>query len=330
MANGKLPNEDLQDLLSRIRKKRPEVLLGAKIGTDCAVLDFGGDWMALSTDPITGATENIGHLAIEVSINDVATTGAEPIAALLSILVPEGTSQSEIDRIMQDAADAAANRQIEICGGHTEITDAVVRPIVQTTVIGRVHPDCFPQKDKIKIGDAVYVTKMLGLEAAAILAADFPEQIKAIVGAEGHKKMLLCTESLSVLQEGLLAAGSVHYMHDVTEGGLYGALYEASMAIGKGIYVDKRRVPVFDVMQDLCEALNCDIFRMISSGSMLMIGPDQEDILKKFQKAKIPLARIGEVTADGIMVGDGTVTTKISPPERDELYHARRKLGGQE
>ena len=101
MNIGKIPNDILEKLLYKnIGKKQPEILVGPGIGKDCGVIDFGDDVCVISTDPITGAVNKVGYLAIHISCNDVATTGTKPIGAMVTIIAPANTQLTEIQSIM--------------------------------------------------------------------------------------------------------------------------------------------------------------------------------------------------------------------------------------
>lgn len=150
---GKLSNEELDSLiLSKIKSKRTEVLGASSIGEDTAVLDFGGDLIVLSSDPITGAVENLGALAIHISVNDVATKSADAVGVLLTLLLPVNTTSEDIETIMADAQKAAESVNMDIIGGHTEITDTVSKPIMISTVVGRVSKDKVPDPSKVQPG----------------------------------------------------------------------------------------------------------------------------------------------------------------------------------
>ena len=140
MEIGKLPNDVLEKIvLSNIKNKRKEVLVRAAVGEDNAIIDFGKELCVMSTDPITGATKGIGKLAVHISCNDVATSGAEPLGVLMTILAPPSTTEEDLGKIMKDAGEVAEELNIEIIGGHTEITDAVNRVVISTTVIGKQY-----------------------------------------------------------------------------------------------------------------------------------------------------------------------------------------------
>ena len=135
---GKLDSDLLKNaVIDRISLKRPEVLVRAGIGEDCAVMDFGKYECVLSTDPITAAVSEIGRLAIHISCNDIASNGVEPVGILLAVMLPEGSTEEDVKTIMGQAADAAAACNVEIIGGHTEVTPAVNKPVIVSTAIGR-------------------------------------------------------------------------------------------------------------------------------------------------------------------------------------------------
>lgn len=147
MVTGKLPNDLLEDIVFKyIKHKRKDILTGAAVGEDNALVDFGDDVAVLSTDPITGAVNDIGSLAVNISCNDISTSGGEPIGLLMTILAPPETTYEDIESIMKDAGETAQSLNVEIMGGHTEITDAVNKIVVSTTAIGRVKKKIFKEQ----------------------------------------------------------------------------------------------------------------------------------------------------------------------------------------
>ena len=138
MRQGKLTNEELEKvILSNIQPQNPDVLVGAAVGEDCAAIRFGDEACVLSTDPITAAESHVGQLAVQVSLNDVASAGAEPVGVLMTLLAPPQAGIEQIEQVILEASEEARAHGLDIVGGHTEITDAVTRIVVSTTVIGR-------------------------------------------------------------------------------------------------------------------------------------------------------------------------------------------------
>lgn len=324
MATGKLPNEVLDKLLkNNIKTNRKEVLVGAQVGMDTAQIDFGENVCVVSTDPITGASANIGSLAIDISVNDVSTSGADSIGVLVTILAPLGSTVDEIENIMKDASNRARDLNVQIIGGHTEITDAVNKFIVSTTVIGKINKKNIIKHKSVEFGDYIYMTKYMGLEGTAILASDKKNQLKGTLSDKELKEAQNLFNSISVKKDGMTAIKSeVHYMHDVTEGGIYGAIYEAYQGIHKGVEIIKEDIPVLDVTKKIAKYFDINPYRLISSGSMLIIARSNTNIENDFKLAGIKLTKIGEVKGDKPLIIENKEAKEIEPPTKDELYNA--------
>ena len=322
MEIGKVSNNDLEKyVFKNINSHRKEVLTKSSIGIDTAVLDFDGDLIVTSVDPITGANKNLGYLAINISVNDVSCQGADPVGVLISILLPAESKLEDLNKIMEDAERACRQNNLEIIGGHTEVTDAVNKIVLTTTVIARVNKNKMPKISSIKVGDVIAVSKDIGLEGTSII---LEEKGNEFLSEDELRKESIDIKDLSVLREAKIAVDfNVKYMHDVTEGGIYGALWECSEAIGKGIEVDNIKIPVKDVTKKIGSHYNINIYGLISSGSMLMVFNEED--FKAYKKAclekNIKITQIGEVTEENkkILIDNGK-KTEIPEPASDELY----------
>ena len=137
---GKVPPEILEKIVMKpmmgSKVKRDDVILRPTTGEDCSAIDLGGEICILSTDPITGAAKDIGYLAVQINCNDIYSAGAEPMGVLLTVLLPPGSEEALLEEIMEGSLRAAEERNIEILGGHTEVTDAVTTPLISAAVIG--------------------------------------------------------------------------------------------------------------------------------------------------------------------------------------------------
>lgn len=326
MEIGKLPNDLLEKIIIKnINNRREEVLIRSAIGEDTAIVDLGDELCVLSTDPITGATKEIGSLAIHISCNDIATSGGEPVVVLLSILAPPSTSEKEIEDIMIQAGDTSKELNVEIVGGHTEITDAVNRIVINTTVIGKLNRNRVPKIEDVKVGDKILITKYAGIEGTTILANELEEQLVHKMGREKIEIAKNMSSMLSVVKEGMLSGQiGVKYMHDITEGGVLGAVWEAAKATGMGVMIDEESIPFKDVTTEIGDILNIDIYRLISSGSMLIIAEEEKGrkIIEKLERENIKSTIIGEITESEILIKKQDRICKIDPPASDELYKA--------
>lgn len=320
MKIGKLPNELLENLVFKLlENKRTDIITRGAVGEDSAVIDFDKYACVVSTDPITGASKNIGKLAIHISANDVASNGAEPVGILLTILAPPNTTKQEIETIMIDASNTAKELNIDIIGGHTEITNAVNKIVINSTAIGKQLKEKTLNSKKVERGYKVILTKKIAIEGTSIIAEDVEERLKNNIEDNLIQEAKGLMKNISVVKEGIIAGNiGVEYMHDITEGGLLGAIYEASQAIDKGIKIYKDKIKLEKSTEVICNELDIDPYRLIASGSLIIITDNEkvEIILEKLKEANIESSIIGEVIDHGVFLDN----EKIDPPESDELY----------
>ena len=217
MYLGKLTTEDLEELvLSKINNHKESTILGPGLGLDVAYLDFGGQLMAVASDPITGAGKNIGSLAMVIACNDISAGGGDPLAVMMTMLLPPHISREEIAQIMEEAQATATELDVDILGGHTEITTAVNRVVLSLTALGRVEK---PLRG-VQPGDSIVMTKSLGLEGISIIVAE-KEEIRSQLSEEEIEDAEKMGRQLSISMEARIGRShGVHFMHDITEGGL--------------------------------------------------------------------------------------------------------------
>ena len=324
MKVGKVPEAVLKrSVLKQIRTNRPEVLLGASVGEDCAAVALQEDEMfVLSTDPITGTAKDIGHLAIQITLNDLASAGAEPIGVMLTFLLPEKISEAKLRGMMEQAEAAAHAANVQIMGGHTEVTRVVNQPVISVVGVGKAKKGRLVSTAGARPGMDVVVTKWIGLEGTSIIAKEREEELlgrypKALVDtAKGFDAYL------SVLPEARIAVeAGVGAMHDVTEGGIFGALWEMAESAGVGLEIDLKKIPIRQETVEVCEFFDVNPYELISSGSMLMAASDGNGLVRALTAANIPAVCVGKVTEgnDRVLLS-GEERRFLEPPKADELY----------
>ncbi|AZR74556.1 AIR synthase [Anoxybacter fermentans] len=329
MKVGKLIPDKLNDLiLNQISSRRSDVLVHPRIGEDCAVIDFGEVVCVISTDPITGASKGMGRLAVHISCNDLAANGAEPVGVQLVLLLPEDITEERIKEIMQEVDYGAAELGIEVLGGHTEITSLVSKPIIVATAIGKARKGQYVTSSGAKPGDDIIITKGAGIEGTAILANDCVEYLLSKgVKDETIKSARKFMDEISVLKEGLLAARmGATAMHDVTEGGIYGALYELANASEVGFDLFADQVYIRPETREICDALQIDPLGLISSGTMLITIPDGDKLLAALKEKGIPACKIGKITESGQTLWVNGEKRKFVLPPRDELWRILEEI----
>ncbi len=322
---GKLSPDKLQGLIfERLHHRRSDILLRPGLGEDSAVIDFGDEVCVISTDPITGAGHRLGWLAVHVACNDIAANGAEPVGLQAALLLPEGIDDEFVGQVIDDMDAACAELGIEILGGHTEVTSQVEGPLVVVTAVGRAPRQLYVTSAGARPGDIIYVTKGVGFEGTAILAADHRDTLVSL-GVERSilDKAREFFEGISVVPEALAAAKvGASAMHDITEGGFYGALWELLEASGWGCEVDLECVPVLPETQAICDALQLDPLGLISSGSLLIIAPPRSPIVEAAAAVGVAAYPVGHITAEdrAVLISPSGERRELTLPEEDELW----------
>jgi hydrogenase expression/formation protein HypE len=303
--------------------RRADVLLRAGIGQDAAAVAFGDEVAVLSTDPITGSGARAGWLAVHVGCNDVATAAATPVAVLIALLLAPGSARADATEIMRDANAAATELGIEIIGGHSEVTAGLPRSIVVATAVGRAPRSAYRTSAGARPGDRLYLTKAAGLEGTAILARDYGAALTERVGAEAVRRAQEFLSEISVVPEALVAAAAgATAMHDVTEGGVLGALAELAEASGCGVTVDLDAVPIRPETAAITSAFGIDPLALVSSGALLIAAPASARPADTLRAAGRTVTDLGQVVEGASELRRGGRRLPLRAPERDALWDA--------
>lgn len=324
MKVGKVPEAVLKrSVLKQIQTNRPEVLLGASVGEDCAAVALQEDEMfVLSTDPITGTAKDIGHLAIQITLNDLASAGAEPIGVMLTFLLPEKLSEAKLRAMMEQAEAAAHAANVQIMGGHTEVTRVVNQPVISVVGVGKAKKGRLISTAGARPGMDIIVTKWIGLEGTSIIAKEKEAELLTRYPAALVDTAKEFDRYLSVLPEAMVAVKSgVSAMHDVTEGGIFGALWEMAESSGVGLEIDLKKIPIRQETVEICEFFDINPYELIGSGSMLMAAADGNGIVRALAAAGIPAVCIGKaMEGNDRVILSGEERRFLEPPKADELY----------
>lgn len=324
MKVGKVPESVLKrSILRQIHARREEVVLGAGVGEDCAAVKLEEDEIfVVSTDPVTGTATDIGNLAIHITMNDLASSGAEPIGVMLTILLPEGAGESDLKKIMGQMEQVCSQMNVQIMGGHTEVTKAVNQPLVNVCGIGKAKAEKLVSTAGAKAGDDILASKWIGLEGTSIIAKEKEQELLTRYPQYFVKEAQSFDRYLSVLPEAATAVKSgVSAMHDVTEGGIFGALWEMAESSGVGLEIDLKKIPVKQETIEVCEFFGINPYELISSGCMLMASPDGNGLVRELEKEGIHAVVIGKaVKGNDRVLLNGEEKRFLEPPKTDELY----------
>jgi hydrogenase expression/formation protein HypE len=320
---GKIPPKLLESRLLKLAgAPSKDLVVPPKLGVDFGVVRLKSGYLIVSSDPVTGAVEDVGWYAVNVSANDVATSGNRPLYMQSVILLPEGATTEELQGLWVQIHRAARVLGISITGGHTEVTPKLRRPIVITTAF--TYSDTFVTAADAEEGDSIMLTKTAGIEGTAILASQ-TTQSKLKMSPARLNSAKRFREKLSVVEEAEVAfrTGFVHAMHDCTEGGALGAVYEMANASKKGFLLFAKDVPVAQETREVCEAFGIDPLRLIGSGSLILAVKrgGESRVTAALAEIGVRVAKVGEFTKKRkILVRPDGIEEKVGDAPMDELW----------
>lgn len=330
---GKLPPAFLAGLLRKLPSGDKRVWIGPHIGEDAAVIDMGDRYLVAKTDPITFAADRIGWYLVHINANDIACMGADPRWLLVTCLLPEeGTDVELVETLFEDLSSACAELGITVCGGHTEVTLGLERPILVGQLLGEVDKEGFVDKRNIRPGDVLLLTKGIAVEGTCVIARERGGLLRERVPGEVLEKArgFLDDPGISVVRDARVAreaAGAgLHGMHDPTEGGLVQGVRELGTRAGVGIRIEGETIPVFPETRALAEPFGIDPMGLLASGALLLAAAPacEGRVRAALEGAGIPCARIGQVcpAQEGLHWVRGGRKTLLPEFVSDELVKA--------
>jgi hydrogenase expression/formation protein HypE len=333
LARGKVPADILSEVVfQRLGEERADIILGPSLGEDGALVRVGDKVLVSAMDPITGAIERIGWLALNVNANDIATFGVRPIFFSSCILLPENSGEDVVKTICGQMHSAAKELGIAIIGGHAELTPELPRPIVVGSCMGVTESGCYVTSGGSKPDDLLVLTKGAGVEGTAILAEEKRGLLIGKLGEPLVRSAEAFYNQISVVKEAILAfqTGGVTAMHDPTEGGVAGGIHELADAAGLGFEIYKEKIAIEPETRKICDLFEIDPLQLIGSGALLIsVNPDRADaVVENISAAGIKASIIGRFsrnTDKRILIDEDGSKTNLVRPISDHLWSALEK-----
>ena len=300
------------------------VLKGPLIGEDAAIIDLGENVLIAKANPITGAENKIGWLAVHINANDVAARGAVPLWYLSIVLLPETADEALLEEIMNDQNEACNELNICVVGGHTEVAPDLMRPIISGFMLGEAKKDRFVTTGGAKVGDHIILTKGVGIEGTGILASDLRNRLVNSISEDILSSAVKLLDQISVVPEAKIAAKvGVNSMHTPTEGGILNGLLEIAEASNCGFKIYEESLIIQNETLQICNVLNIDPLRLLSSGSLLIVVDFElsEELVRLLLDSDIQARIIGEITfKERIIVRKNGSIEVIDDVVQDELF----------
>lgn len=322
MRTGKLPEHTFKrSVITPIRYRGTDTIFRGAVGHDGAV--FGNMVTAMATTAFYYTGNEI--YALNNAINNVIAAGGKPCAVSVAVLLPEHSEEATLRQIMGNLAMKAEEYQIDIVGGHTELVPSVVQPTIMVTAYGKVLWD--NRHAQVKAGMDIVMTKWVGMYGGAILSQLKQDELTSrypksyIETAAGYMKYTSLIPELNVIE---VAVGEkpdcIMAAHDVSNGGLFGALWQMLSACNCGAEIPIGSIPVKQEIIEVSEYYDINPYMMNGQGSLLMVTSHGEYLVESFRQAGVEANVIGITTESKdrkIMVGEEE--RFLVPPKGDAL-----------
>lgn len=328
MRTGKLAEPALKrSVLRQLNTDKFET--GERYGADCAILsgETDGAFAYTAVGAVPGYGREPGKLVV-AAVNNLAAAGARPSALVVHALLPAGYEETRLRSDMGQISDAAYAHGMKVIGGHTEVAAAAECPRYFLTGIGQVADKNCRQQEMLRPGQELLLTKWIALAGTAALAKAYEDELKdrypfSLVDRAKEFEKLMCIEeeARAITHFGTTA------MHDLSQGGVFGALWEMAERAGVGLEVDLKKIPVKQETIEICEYFDINPYSLYSAGSLLVGTNRGEALAAELAAVGIPAVVIGRVTdGNDRVIRNGEDVRYLDRPKQDEWYRMHDAL----
>lgn len=331
---GKIGQEIFsQFLLQRLGKRDESVIVPPQPGIDSAIIDIGhGKVLIIAEDPILAIPkqpwEMFGWYTVHIGASDVAVMGVKPMYLTYSLLMPPETAEEDFKIIVDSIHNAALELDIAIVGGHTGYYPGFAAPTIGgVTVFSIADKNSYVTPAGARPGDDVILTKGPAIETAGILSVLREGELLQSYPIHLVEKAKLLCRQMTVVKDAMTAiqTGGVNAMHDATEGGVIGGLFEVASASGVGMTIDESLFIYPPEIKMVCEAFKIDPVAAIAEGSLIItaLPSHSPQIIRDLGLAGIEASIIGSINSDPslriLRRIDGSVVP-LAIPEQDPFW----------
>lgn len=327
-----------QSIFQQCGFPRKEVKAGPQFGVDVSLVELpGGMAMAMTSDPLSlipslGLQES-AWLSVHLMANDMATTGHAPMYGQFVLNLPASLTKNDFSNYWNYMHQYCSDIKISITGGHTGFIEGQNSTIAGGGTFVTVAPaETMLLSKGAKPGNAILVTKTAALSSAAILSMSFPKTVQQKAGTEIYQLACESFYKTSSLQDALTAVNNHHEqagitaMHDVTEGGVLGAIYELAIASGNGALIYNNQLPIHEVQETVCSIFSLDPRYCIGAGAMIITCKKESApaIIQRLAAQQIDCTVVGEIceVSESIMLDTNGHKSKLLYMEEDPYWAA--------
>jgi len=335
---GKISPEIFSELIfPRLGAKSECILVGPQHGVDVGIVEIGDKAVALTTDPVfivpEYGWERAAWFAIHILASDAVTSGLKPCFMAIDLNLPMEMTKGELDIVWDTMHRECEKLGISIVCGHTARYENCHYPMVGgATVLSVGEKDEYVTPKMAKAGDKIIITKGPAIEATGIFATMFPKLIEKEFGAgfsqraqEIFYKMSVVEDAMTAVSVGVRDAG-VTAMHDATECGIWGGLYEIAQASDLGARVVREKIVVEDCVKEICQYFGLDPYAAISEGTLIITCREYkaQEVVKELTRKGIAASIVGELIdqGHGMILVEGGSERKLEHPGVDPFWNA--------
>lgn len=329
MKAGKLPESVLKrsvlnqlHMMTDAQSVRPAV--GADFGAVC--LESGETVVTAVETRLLGCGVLKGT-SLYAALNNLACSGARFLGVTVNLLMPTAANEQQLRECVQEIDEICMREQVPVLAGHTEVVRSLTEPVLTVTAVG-VRGQVPVTNSQIKPGMDILVTKWIALEGTAILAAAQEAELQKRFAQSFIDRAKEFSGCLSILPEAAVAVQSgAAALHDISEGGIYGALWEMGQCSGVGLTIDLKKIPVRQETIEICEYFDLNPYKLLSGGSLLAAAADGNGVVRKLEQAGISAVIIGKATDrnDRVLV-NGEECRYLETAQTDELWKMKHGM----
>ncbi len=335
---GKISPQIFNELIyPRLGAKSDKVIVGPQHGVDVGIVEIGGKAVSFTCDPVfivpQYGWERAAWFAIHIIASDSVTSGLKPKFLSIDLNLPMEMTKKQLEVMWTVIHEQCEKMGINVITGHTARYENCHYPMVGgATITGVGELTEYVTPKFARAGDQIIISKGPAIEACGIFATMFPDLLKQKFGADFARKAEGIFYKMSVVEDALTAISvgvrdnGVTAMHDATECGIWGALYEVAQSAGLGVRVEKDKIVVEECVPEICQLFGIDPYASISEGTLVLScrAHAADKIVSALAKKGIRASVVGELTdvKKGMLLVEKGKEKKLVHPIVDPFWKA--------